>query len=245
MAGYLGSSAVFLSTTAVDIDGNNTVGGDIIVGGTVDGRDVAVDGAKLDLIDQGVSTTDSPAFVNVSVTGTVDGRDVAVDGAKLDGIEALADVTDVTNVTAAGALMDSELTSIASVKALDQGLATTDSPTFNVVTATSYAGDGSALTGLDEFTYTGSAPLFACRAWGKVGSNALVDGGNFASWDSATDTVTFTTAMPHANYAVTTNGPSAGNTWASNMTTTGFKISQRSSGGNTVNPENVEFMVVC
>lgn len=42
---------------------------------------------------------------NVSVTGTVDGRDVATDGTKLDGIEALADVTDTANVTAAGALM--------------------------------------------------------------------------------------------------------------------------------------------
>lgn len=55
---------------------------------------------------------------------------------KLDGIEALADVTDTTNVTAAGALMDSELTAIASVKALNQGVATTDSPTFVTVNAT-------------------------------------------------------------------------------------------------------------
>jgi len=36
---------------------------------------------------------------------TIDGRDLSVDGAKLDGIEALADVTDATNVTAAGAAM--------------------------------------------------------------------------------------------------------------------------------------------
>lgn len=49
---------------------------------------------------------------------------------KLSGIEASADVTDVDNVTAAGALMDSELTSEASVKALNQGVATTDSPSF-------------------------------------------------------------------------------------------------------------------
>ena len=73
----------------------------------------------------------SPSFTgNVSVGGTVDGRDVAADGTKLDGIEASADVTDTANVTAAGALMDSELTSIASVKALNQGVATTDSPAF-------------------------------------------------------------------------------------------------------------------
>lgn len=36
---------------------------------------------------------------------TIDGRDLSVDGSKLDGIEALADVTDVTNVAAAGAAM--------------------------------------------------------------------------------------------------------------------------------------------
>jgi hypothetical protein len=52
------------------------------------------------------------------------------DGVKLAGIEASADVTDTANVTAAGAVMDSELTSEASVKALNQGVATTDSPAF-------------------------------------------------------------------------------------------------------------------
>jgi hypothetical protein len=36
---------------------------------------------------------------------TIDGRDLSVDGTKLDGIEALADVTDATNVAAAGAAM--------------------------------------------------------------------------------------------------------------------------------------------
>ena len=71
----------------------------------------------------------------ITTNSTIDGRDVATDGTKLDGVEASADVTDTANVTAAGALMDSELTSIASVKALNQGVATTDSPTFAAVTA--------------------------------------------------------------------------------------------------------------
>jgi hypothetical protein len=44
---------------------------------------------------------------NLSVTGTVNGRNIATDGTKLDGIEALADVTDTANVTAAGAEMTS------------------------------------------------------------------------------------------------------------------------------------------
>ena len=40
MAGYLGSSAVFLSTTAVDIDGDNNVGGNLVVGGTATAADL-------------------------------------------------------------------------------------------------------------------------------------------------------------------------------------------------------------
>jgi len=66
----------------------------------------------------------------ITTNSTFDGRDVATDGTKLDGIEASADVTDTTNVTAAGALMDSELTNLAAVKAINQSLVTTASPTF-------------------------------------------------------------------------------------------------------------------
>ena len=43
--------------------------------------------------------------ITFSGTETVDGRNLSVDGAKLDNIEALADVTDATNVAAAGAAM--------------------------------------------------------------------------------------------------------------------------------------------
>ena len=99
------------------------------------------------------TTIDINGAINASgdivVSGTVDGRDVATDGTKLDGIEASADVTDTANVTAAGALMDSELTSIASVKALNQGVATGDNPTFVDVTATSLDISGDATVGDD------------------------------------------------------------------------------------------------
>ena len=53
---------------------------------------------------------------------------------KLDGIETSADVTDTANVTAAGAVMDSELTNETAVKAINQGLTTTSDVTFNDVT---------------------------------------------------------------------------------------------------------------
>lgn len=53
-----------------------------------------------------------------AVTTSAWGAMTDEDKTKLDGIEAAADVTDTTNVTAAGALMDSELTDLAGVKAV-------------------------------------------------------------------------------------------------------------------------------
>ena len=96
------------------------------------------------------SNKENPSFTgNITVTGTVDGRDIAADGTKLDTIETSADVTDTANVTAAGAVMDSELTNIAAVKALNQGVATTDSPTFAAVTSTGNVTVGGTVDGRD------------------------------------------------------------------------------------------------
>ena len=74
--------------------------------------------------------------ITFSGTQTVDGRDLSADGTKLDGIEAGADVTDTANVTAAGALMDSELTSITDVKALNQSVVSGASPNFSTANMT-------------------------------------------------------------------------------------------------------------
>lgn len=72
--------------------------------------------------------SDDQAVVNVPWTDTTytvgDGglteiNFTSADNTKLDGIEASADVTDTANVTAAGALMDSEVTNLAQVKAFD------------------------------------------------------------------------------------------------------------------------------
>ena len=48
----------------------------------------------------------------------IEGAFVDGDKTKLDGIEALADVTDTANVSAAGALMESEVTNLATGKSL-------------------------------------------------------------------------------------------------------------------------------
>ena len=118
---------------------------------------------------------------NIVAGGTVDGRDVATDGTKLDGIEASADVTDATNVTAAGALMDSELTAIASVKALNQGVATTNSPTFanltlsgtdsvKVPNGTTAQRNGSPANGMFRYnSTTAEFEGYQDSAWGSIG----------------------------------------------------------------------------
>jgi len=75
------------------------------------------------------TTTDTLATGIITVTGTVDGRDVATDGTKLDGIEALADVTDATNVAAAGAVMESDTTTAAMQFVIDEDSMATNSAT--------------------------------------------------------------------------------------------------------------------
>ena len=64
----------------------------------------------------------------------------SAEATKLSGIEASADVTDATNVTAAGAVMDSELTNIAAVKAINQSLVTSANPNFGNLAATNLDG---------------------------------------------------------------------------------------------------------
>jgi len=88
----------------------------------------------LPLVDDvsGTPTTKKVTVTNLMTLAPVQSADISglqaepsegafVDGdkTKLDGIEASADVTDATNVTAAGALMDSEVTNLAQVKAFD------------------------------------------------------------------------------------------------------------------------------
>ena len=65
MAGYIGASVVGVVTDGSDVTGN------ITVGGTVDSRDVSVDGAKLDTIPV-ISTSSTASFIAKS-DGTTDG----------------------------------------------------------------------------------------------------------------------------------------------------------------------------
>jgi cytoskeletal protein CcmA (bactofilin family) len=161
------------------------VAGNIAVSGTVDGRDVATDGTKLDGIEASATADQTAAEIRTAVEAATDSNVFTdADHTKLNAIEALADVTDATNVTAAGALMDSELTAIASVKALNQGVATTDSPTFVNVTGTSLDISGDidvdGTTNLDVVDIDGAVDMASTLAvGGVVTANAGVVVDNF------------------------------------------------------------------
>ena len=96
------------------------MGGAITTNSTFDGRDVSVDGTKLDTIEVSATADQTDVEIRAAVESASDSNVFTnADHNKLDGIEASADVTDATNVTAAGALMDSEVTNLAQVKAFD------------------------------------------------------------------------------------------------------------------------------
>jgi hypothetical protein len=80
------------------------------------------DKTKLDAIEASATADQSNAEIRAAVEAATDSNVFTdADHTKLNAIEASADVTDATNVTAAGALMDSEVTNLADVKAFAFG----------------------------------------------------------------------------------------------------------------------------
>jgi hypothetical protein len=89
----------------VDLNSNSLTfsNGNISVTGTVDGRDIATDGTKLDTISTNADVTlnSISSGSNITISGggviastaLIDGRDIATDGTKLDTISTNADVT--------------------------------------------------------------------------------------------------------------------------------------------------------
>ena len=118
------------------------------------------DHTKLNAIEASATADQTNAEIRAAVEAATDSNVFTnADHTKLNAIEASADVTDTANVTSAGALMDSELTSIASVKALNQALATGNSPTFAALTITGAI--TSAAKNVGTQTVTATAPSSA------------------------------------------------------------------------------------
>ena len=103
-----------LAATTVDLNGVLDVSGNIVVGGTVDGRDVASDGTKLDGIEtklngiEASATADqSNAEIRAAVEAATDSNVFTdADHTKLNGVaaNATANVGDITNVIARNGL---------------------------------------------------------------------------------------------------------------------------------------------
>ena len=172
--------------------------------------------SKWDFQANAISTSGVLTAVGTSLTGTAAGLTVGA----TTGVEDGADVTDTANVTAAGALMDSELTSIGSVKALNQGVTTTGTPTFAKVTATTgvlFGTDTAVVNTLDDYeegtwtpvlkiggATTGISYGAAVGSYTKIGN--LVNASFYvllSSKGSATGSVTISVPFASAN---TTNG---------------------------------------
>jgi len=131
---------------------------------------------------------------NITVDGTVDGRDVATDGTKLDGIEASADVTDATNVDAAGAVMNSDTSTASMSFVVDEDNMVSDSatkvPTQQSVKAYVDANAGGGISnyakyvgtgtpninnaGYTEVSWINTTPQFSNGTWSATSSHIVV-----------------------------------------------------------------------
>jgi hypothetical protein len=150
----------------------------------------------------GVDTSGN-AYINGNITvgGTVDGRDLATDGTKLDGIEALADVTDLTNVSAALAGSITTATVAADDKVLIQD--TSASNALRTVTTQAIADLAAA-----SITYASQAEMEAASST-TVAVNPSVfkhHPGTAKAWVCFVGTGTVTIAASHNVTSVTDNG---------------------------------------
>lgn len=113
-----------------------------------------------------------------------------------------------------------------------------------------------------KLNISGTAPVFQCRAWGYFNGSAtpvaMGSSGNVFSIvetaaNSGTYAVTFSTAMPHANYAVVTSASARADAGSLNIvdgtkTVNGFTIRANFGGDNTAGvyrPYSASFAVFC
>lgn len=165
--------------SATSSGGNETLAQTLVLGNTTGGTDISV------------STGDN---IVVATGSTVDGRDISVDGNKLDGIEDNADVTDTANVTAAGALMDSEVVNLDQVKNFDASDYATAAQGVTADNALPLA--GGTMTGvISNFTSTGiddnatSTQLTITDTEATFEGDVVVNGGNLRTVSSSVATL--------------------------------------------------------
>ena len=143
------------------------------------------DHSKLNAIEASATADQTNAEIRAAVEAATDSNVFTdADHSKLNAVEASADVTDTTNVTAAGALMDSELTNLAAVKAINQSLVTTASPVFAGLDTT-----GNLLVGNNDTIYAENNIRFKSSGASYIDHNTVGQSVNFrVSGSSSNDT---------------------------------------------------------
>lgn len=152
-----------LNSSDITGTGNVNITGNVTLSGTVDGRDVATDGTKLDGIEASATADQTDAEIKTAYENNSD-TNAFTDAlqTKLNGIEASADVTDTTNVVAA-------LTAGAAISIAGDG-------TIAYTGSTDVVGDTTPQLGGDLDT-NGNAILFGSSKWSielDTGDNDLL-----------------------------------------------------------------------
>ena len=136
-------------------------------------------------VEDGATADQSNAEIRTAVEAATDSNVFTdADHTKLNAIEASADVTDATNVTAAGALMDSEVTNLAAVKSFAAG---------------DYA------TAAQGTLATNALPKSGGAMTGAITTNSTFDGVDIATRDAILTSTTTTAgaALPKAGGTMT------------------------------------------
>ena len=209
MDSEVGALALIKGLTATKISGSSTALSSSIAGNIATNVGaIATNTAKNTNVTTNLTVTTSTTTVKINSS---DGTDATIPVAttevggvmskalfdKLGLIEASADVTDAANVTSAGALMDSELSNLAAVKAINQSLVTTANVLFNHVTASGNISASGYFEGSTKFvkppttndSYRGDVVYFGGGSTTKGDVVVLNASGE---WDSARANATST-----------------------------------------------------
>ena len=171
----------------------------------------SADHTKLNAIEASATADQSNAEIAAAVEAASDSNTFTdADHSKLNAIEASADVTDATNVTAAGALMDSECAGLAAVKATTGTFLSADESKLDaieaaadVTDATNVAAAGAGMLTVDQ-AWTGSQR--ATLVTDNDGSFDLNAGQNFKCTPAGGLTLTFTNfANGQSGYIILVN----------------------------------------
>jgi len=143
----------------------------------------ARDISKLSAVEADATADQTNAEVKAAVEAASDSNTFTdADHSKLNAIEASADVTDTANVTSSGALMDSELTNLAAVKAINQSLVTTADAAFASLDISGNI-DVDGVTNLDVVDIDGAVDMASTLTVG--GPNVGIGTSSFTTTDGS------------------------------------------------------------